>query len=55
MIICKIFGHKWDESKNISEHPEQNCTRKNCTAFRTLTFKKFPHIGEAAYDWKIFD
>jgi hypothetical protein len=50
-IICKIFGHKWDETDKY----EQDCKRKHCIAFRTLFEKPYPKIGESKYDWEIID
>lgn len=50
-IWCNIFGHKWDKSGKY----EQGCMRKRCTAWRALYGVKYPGIGEAKYDWKVFD
>lgn len=53
--FCRIFGHKWDQSKPISRAPEQFCTRKNCLVSRTLAWNQFPKIGEPAFTWEIID
>lgn len=53
--ICKILGHKWDESKPLSESADQKCLRKNCLAHRKLMWNRFPKIGEPSLSWRIID
>jgi len=50
-LICKIFSHKWDESRKY----HQECKRKKCFNARVLVFNKYPKIGEPAYEWKELD
>ncbi len=47
---CKKFGHKYGEGRF-----EQNCTRKDCLAWRSLMENPYPKIGEARYEWKEFN
>lgn len=42
--------HKWGPGKF-----KQYCTRKDCLALRIVAENRFPKIGEAKYDWVIFN
>ena len=52
-IVCRMFGHRWDESKPVSQSADQSCLRKNCPAHRALMWKRFPKIGEPYLSWRI--